>query len=248
AHLRRGGVVHDFGNRERVQASGLLRIEVETFAVESADASHARTHDHAEVGALLVADFDPARLHGLSRRQQSELGEPVQQIEPLEREIVRGLVVRDLGADLHAQRGRIKLSDTADGRAGVHKVGEKAFHVLARRGKDSHAGDDNSPHALLPEGLDEDQPPAACVPPLARATRSETSLPSSTRVRLSTACRTLLMFCATASGMSILNSDSRAKMMLTASRESIPSSANVESSLTTPGWRCCSRAMMSITC
>src|SRR3989442_8063966 len=47
--------------------------------------------------------------------------------------------------------------------------------------------------------------------------------------------------------MSILNSSSNANRMFTPSSESMPSSANIESSVTLPGSMCCSRTIISMT-
>src|ERR1051326_6101618 len=142
------------------------------------------------------------------------------------RKIVFRIIIRDLRANLNSQRRGIELGDAAHRRPPLHKVIEEGLNIFAGCSKDTHAGNDNSSHACsynccrsprlkpllkplrMSDGAEagRDQPFAGDGSPFAIATRSEISLPSSTRVRLSTAWRTLFMFCATASGISILNS------------------------------------------
>ena len=129
-----------------MQARRLLREKFEIAGFERGGATHAGARHHAKTRPLLIPQLDATGIHGFLGGQQGKLAEAIEQVEALGREIVERIIIGNFRGDLHTQRRRVELLDTANRRPPLHQGCKKTLSILTGGGKDSNPGDDNSPH------------------------------------------------------------------------------------------------------
>ncbi len=92
--------MHNSRDRERMKARRLFRVEIEITTIKSLCAAHSGANHYTKARKFLLGNFQAARLHRLPRRNQRELGEAVEEVEPFGREIICRRVIGNFGGDL----------------------------------------------------------------------------------------------------------------------------------------------------